>query len=225
MPLVDLGPLGVVDAGDDVLDAEGLAGHPGADDVGVVAAADRGEGAGGVDAGVEQRLPVEAEAGHLAAGEVRAEPAEGLGVLVDDRDAVPDLLQPAGDGGADAAAAHHDHVHEILPAEVRRAGAVRRRVPARSYTRHGRPAARPGRVPLARAGRAARRAAPAAGDVRTIAAVPSLSDLGQLPKRLVLGRPVRSDRAGRVAAAQAPRAADLRQRRALLRGLRDRRRS
>lgn len=32
--------------------------------------------------------------------------------------------------------------------------------------------------------------------VRTIAAVPSLSDLGQLPKRLVLGRPVRSDRAG-----------------------------
>ena len=33
-------------------------------------------------------------------------------------------------------------------------------------------------------------------DVRTIAAVPSLSGLGQLPKRLVLGRPVRSDRAG-----------------------------
>jgi amino acid transporter len=32
--------------------------------------------------------------------------------------------------------------------------------------------------------------------VRTIAAVPSLSDLGQLPKRLVLGRPVRSDRSG-----------------------------
>jgi amino acid transporter len=32
--------------------------------------------------------------------------------------------------------------------------------------------------------------------VRTIAAVPSLSDLGQLPKRLVLGRAVRSDRLG-----------------------------
>ena len=32
--------------------------------------------------------------------------------------------------------------------------------------------------------------------VRTIAAVPTLSDLGQLPKRLVLGRPVRSDRLG-----------------------------
>ena len=62
--------------------------------------------------GVEQRLPVEAEPGDLAAGELRAEPAEGLGVLVDDRDAVADLLQPAGDGGADASAAHHDHVHE-----------------------------------------------------------------------------------------------------------------
>ncbi|SNX96133.1 amino acid/polyamine/organocation transporter, APC superfamily [Geodermatophilus sabuli] len=32
--------------------------------------------------------------------------------------------------------------------------------------------------------------------VRTIAAVPTLSDLGQLPKRLLLGRAVRSDRAG-----------------------------
>lgn len=32
--------------------------------------------------------------------------------------------------------------------------------------------------------------------VRTIAAVPTLSDLGQLPKRLVLGRAVRSDRLG-----------------------------
>ena len=50
--------------------------------------------------------------GHLAAAELRAEPAEGLGVLVDDGDAVPDLFQPAGDGGADASAAHHDHVHE-----------------------------------------------------------------------------------------------------------------
>ena len=39
-PLVDLGALGVVDAGDDVLDAELLAGHPGGDDVGVVAAED-----------------------------------------------------------------------------------------------------------------------------------------------------------------------------------------
>ena len=37
---------------------------------------------------------------------------------------------------------------------------------------------------------------PTAPGIRTIAAVPTLSDLGQLPKRLVLGRPVRSDRLG-----------------------------
>ena len=45
-PLVDLGAARVVDAGHDVLDAERLAGHPGGDDVGVVAAGDRGEGVG-----------------------------------------------------------------------------------------------------------------------------------------------------------------------------------
>jgi amino acid transporter len=40
------------------------------------------------------------------------------------------------------------------------------------------------------------RRAPGRCSDRTIARVPTLSDLGQLPKRLVLGRPVRSDRAG-----------------------------
>ena len=39
-------------------------------------------------------------------------------------------------------------------------------------------------------------AARGAPRVRTIAAVPTLSDLGHLPKRLVLGRAVRSDRLG-----------------------------
>src|SRR6478609_6934449 len=42
-PLVDLGPARVVDPGHHVVDAERLAGHPGRDDVGVVAAADGGE--------------------------------------------------------------------------------------------------------------------------------------------------------------------------------------
>ncbi len=39
-------------------------------------------------------------------------------------------------------------------------------------------------------------AGPWRSEVRSIAAVPRLSELGQLPKRLVLGRAVRSDRAG-----------------------------
>src|SRR4028119_354388 len=87
--------------------------------VGVVAPAHRGEGAGGVDPGVEEDLPVEARAGHLPAGELRAQPAERLRVLVDDRDAVAAALQPAGDLRADTAAAHDDHVHESLPTSAR----------------------------------------------------------------------------------------------------------
>ena len=43
--LVDDRPAGVVDAGDDPLDAEGLAGDPGREDVGVVAVGDRRDGA------------------------------------------------------------------------------------------------------------------------------------------------------------------------------------
>src|SRR5919112_1872844 len=72
----------------------------------------------------------------------------------------------------------------------------------------GAPGPEPGACPaaklhLSRGGAAVRSAAthPVDGGgrgpgVRTIAAVPTLSDLGQLPKRLVLGRPVRSDRLG-----------------------------
>jgi hypothetical protein len=58
-----------------------------------------------------ESMPLEAPPGDLATGELRAEPAEGSRVLIDDRDAVPDVLEPARDGGADASAAHHDHVH------------------------------------------------------------------------------------------------------------------
>src|SRR4051794_17202935 len=79
---------------------------------------------------------------------------------------------------------------------IRRAGAVRRtRCRARSYTRTTSPSGRRARPPSPGRG-----APPGARQqprrVRTIAAVPSMSALGQLPKRLVLGRPVRSDRLG-----------------------------
>src|SRR6478735_5404891 len=54
--LVDLGAARVVDPGDDLLDSEGLTGHPRGDDVGVVAARHRGEGIGATDAGLLQDL-------------------------------------------------------------------------------------------------------------------------------------------------------------------------
>src|SRR5687767_5495079 len=75
------------------------------------------------------------------------------------------------------------------------AGAVRRRRPARAC-----PAAKLHLAARPAAVRSAATHPPGGGagcpGVRTIAAVPTLSDLGQLPKRLVLGRPVRSDRLG-----------------------------
>ena len=75
-PLVDLGAAGVVDAGDDLLDAERLAGDTRGDDVGVVAAGDGREGVGAPDAGLLQDRLVEAVAGDLVAVEAGPEPPE-----------------------------------------------------------------------------------------------------------------------------------------------------
>src|SRR5919112_767008 len=73
--LVDRSALRVVDPGDDPLDAEGLPGDPGRDDVGVVTAGDRGEGVGLLRAGFDEDLAVEALPDDLAPAEVRAEAA------------------------------------------------------------------------------------------------------------------------------------------------------
>ena len=42
------------------------------------------------------------------------EPAEGLGLLVDDRDLVPEPLQARAERGADAPAPHHHDVHALI---------------------------------------------------------------------------------------------------------------
>ena len=109
--LVDLGAAGVVDAGDDLLDAVGLAGDARREDVAVVAAADRGEGLRARDAGGLEGLAVEADAGDGLAGELRAERAEGLGVLVDDGDRVAELVEAVGEERSDATAAEDHDVH------------------------------------------------------------------------------------------------------------------
>ena len=110
-PLVDLGATGVVDAGDHVLDAEGLAGDPRGEDVGVVAVADGGEGVGGLDPGLGQGVAVEPDAGDTLSLEGRAEAAERRAVLVDDRDVMPLALETEGQGRADTAAAHDHEMH------------------------------------------------------------------------------------------------------------------
>ena len=82
--LVDLGAAGVVDAGDDVLDAVLLARDAGREDVGVVAAGDGGERVGVVDARGPQGVAVEADPRDGAPLERGAQPAERGLVLVDD---------------------------------------------------------------------------------------------------------------------------------------------
>ena len=119
-PLVDLGAPGVVDAGHDLLDAEGLAGHPRGDDVGVVAAGDRRERVRPTDAGLLQDLLVEAVAGHPVAVEARAEPSEGVGLAVDHRHRVVPVLEAARQGRTDPATAHDHHVHERTVSQPRR---------------------------------------------------------------------------------------------------------
>jgi hypothetical protein len=71
---------------------ERLAGDPRRDDVRVVAAAHGGEAVGPLNARPGQDIAVEAHSRHPVALEGRAEPAEGLGVLVDDRNRVAAVL-------------------------------------------------------------------------------------------------------------------------------------
>ena len=75
-PLVDLGAARVVDARHDGLDAERLARDARGDDVGVVAAGDRGERVGPADPGLLEDGLVEPVAGHLVPVEAGPEAAD-----------------------------------------------------------------------------------------------------------------------------------------------------
>ena len=110
-PLVHLGASGVVDAGHHVVHVEGLAHHPGGEDVGVVAVGDSCECLGPVDPGLGEHLAVEADALDGLTVEVGTQPPESLDGVVDDGDGVTALLQAPGQGGAHTAAAHDHDVH------------------------------------------------------------------------------------------------------------------
>ena len=62
-----------------------------------------------------EHLAVEADAGHGEPGEVGAEPAERVGVLVDDRDRVAAALQVLRQGRTDPPAPHDHDVHAGPP--------------------------------------------------------------------------------------------------------------
>src|SRR5690625_4493860 len=112
---VHLGTSGVVDACDDVRDAELLAGDARRDDVGVVSAGDRRERIGGVDGGTLEDRTVEASSGHRQTGVRRAEPAEGIRILVDHGGGVIASLEVSRQRGPDAATPHDHDMHDFLP--------------------------------------------------------------------------------------------------------------
>ena len=109
--LVDRGAARVVDAGDDVLDAEGLAGHAGDEDVGVVATGDGGDGTIGGDAGRGQNVAVEPDADHGGAREPLAETAERLEPAVDHDDIMFRGGEAESDLRADSATTDNDDMH------------------------------------------------------------------------------------------------------------------
>ena len=114
-PLVDHRAARVVDARHDAVDLEGLACDACRHDVGVVAARDRRHRAGVADAGLLERVAVEAEADDAIAAEALRQPAERVLLLVDDGDGVPEPLERPGELAADPPASDHDHVHCCRP--------------------------------------------------------------------------------------------------------------
>ncbi len=71
-----------------------------------------------LDIGLEQVVAIEPEADHGPASPVVGEPAEGVGVLVDDGHRVALAAQAAGELAPDPTAPDHDHVHTENPCTI-----------------------------------------------------------------------------------------------------------
>jgi hypothetical protein len=109
--LVQGGPPGVVDPGDDPRDPVDIPCHPCGDDVGVVPAGHGDHGVGPGDAGPLEHVAVEADALDGLAGELLAQPLERFGVLVDHGDHLPGRRQPGREPGSNPATANDHHAH------------------------------------------------------------------------------------------------------------------
>jgi hypothetical protein len=117
-PLVDLGPAGVVDPGDDLLHVVVLPGHPRRDDVGVVAVGHGHERAvlgGLLDPGFLQDVAVEPDPYHGLGLESGRQPVEGLGPLVDDCHRVAGFRQLHGQRRTHPPATEDHDVHGGKP--------------------------------------------------------------------------------------------------------------
>ena len=116
-PLVHLGPARVVDAGRHPRHAERLPGHPGRDDVGVVAAADRREGVRALDAGLcstSRSKPTPVTCWPLKAGSSLRNASGSWSITAT---AVAPVLQDVGEGRPDPPATH-DHDCTTVPSAI-----------------------------------------------------------------------------------------------------------
>ena len=128
---------------------------------------------------VDEDVAVEADAGHREAGEVGAQPAERVRVLVDDGHRVPARPPGCGRGRADPAAAHDHDVHSALPLSD-----PRPRMPVSSTPQSRIGPRTAGHRPVRRVSTIGAEAVPSPPCQRC--------PTSHLPKRLVLGRAVRS---------------------------------
>ena len=110
--LEDLGAARVVDAGYHVRDLVGLTGYAGTEDVGVVAAGNRGESGRMLRPGFVEVVPVEPEAGDPLSWPVGRQPPERARQLVDDGDRVAGVGQLGGQSRAGPPAPDDDDVHD-----------------------------------------------------------------------------------------------------------------
>lgn len=109
--VIDPGTRGIIDAGDDVIDAERLAYDSRRDDVRVIARGDSREPGGLLDASLAQRVPIEAHAGDLLTGKVIWQSVKRAGVLINHRYRVASIFKIYCEIRAEATATHNDEMH------------------------------------------------------------------------------------------------------------------
>jgi hypothetical protein len=98
--------------------AECLSGDPSRDDVGVVTVGDCGKRPGALDARLDEYLAIKAATADLLAVELRAESAEGLGILVDHCYVVTDAFQCQRKTGTHPATTHDHDMHAVTPGRI-----------------------------------------------------------------------------------------------------------
>ena len=111
--LVHLRAAGVINARNDVFHSVRFAGCSRRDDVGVVAAADGGEGVSSSNSCRFQGLPIKSDAANGLTLKCRTQPTKRLFILVDDGHGVTGFVESIGEQGPHASCAKNHNVHVV----------------------------------------------------------------------------------------------------------------